>query len=310
MQAEGLHSFVHQLSAVVDRGRAAFGSSKEDRKVLDAQHVRRLPAAGAVPSPRESHSITALGSRLYVFGGFDGARVLNDLFYFECQSGLWSQLVHTGISPAARAGHSATELGMPAHLIVFGGANSSRRFADIHLFDTADNYWQKPAVCGSPPVPRYYHVACLARGSLLIIGGNDGAACLGDLHALNTESWTWSQPSTNGQPPPPRCGATGTLVNKLLFVIGGAEDRPTGAGSDIHVLNTQEWSWWRPQLSSPLPPLAYHAAALTADKIFVFGGSAQESLYNDLLMVDTASGQWQVQDETLEQSRIHPQHIN
>ena len=39
--------------------------------------------------------------------------------------------------------------------------------------------------------------------------------------------------------------------------------------------------------------LAYHAAALTADKIFLFGGSAQ-ALYNDVLMIDTSPCAWQV----------------
>ena len=53
------------------------------------------------------------------------------------------------------------------------------------------------------------------------------------------------------------------------------------------------WSWWRPELASPLPPIAYHSAALTADKIFIYGGSTREALYNDLLMIDTASCQWQ-----------------
>jgi N-acetylneuraminic acid mutarotase len=266
--------------------------AKEPEAGSSTDNVRRLPAAGTVPSPRESHSITAIGHHLYVFGGFDGARVLNDLYYFDTHAGLWSQLVHTGISPAARAGHSATALGMPAHLVVFGGANSSRRFGDVQLFDTSDNHWQKPAVRGKPPSARYYHCACLARGSLLVLGGNDGTACLADLHALNTESWAWSQPLTNGQPPSPRCGATGTLVNKLLFVVGGAAD--SAELGDLHILDTESWSWWKPQLSSPLPPIAYHAAALTADKIFVFGGSTREALYNDVLMIDTSTCGWRV----------------
>ena len=277
--------------------------------VSAASHVRRLPAAGTVPPPRESHSITPIGARLYVFGGFDGARVLNDLYVFDLHSGLWAQLVHTGISPPARAGHSATALGVPAHLIVFGGANSSRRFADVQLFDTADNHWQKPPVRGRAPAPRYYHSACLARGALLIFGGNDGAACLADLHALNTESWGWSQPVTSGQTPPPRCGHTGTLVNKLLFVVGGAADAAavpalaaTGAGvsssgefTDVHVLDTESWSWWRPDVGpSPLPPIAYHSACLIADKIFLFGGSTRDAIYNDVLMLETSTSHWQV----------------
>lgn len=86
-------------------------------------------------------------------------------------------------------------------------------------------------------------------------------------------------------------------MDRLLYVIGGLVDSPTGAVevSDVHVLDTESWSWWSPQLRpTPLPPIAYHAAALTGDKIFVFGGSTRESLYNDLMAVDTSTGQWQV----------------
>ena len=86
--------------------------------------------------------------------------------------------------------------------------------------------------------------------------------------ALNAESWTWSQPLTNGHAPPPRCGHTGTLVNKLLFVVGGVGDGPAAELGDIYVLDTEAWCWGRPEVSTPLPPLAYHAAALTADKHF------------------------------------------
>jgi N-acetylneuraminic acid mutarotase len=291
--------------SLLDRGRESLSKLAAAAKPNDpSSPVRQLPRAGTVPPPRESHSITAIGAKLYVFGGFDGARVLNDLYVFDTHAGLWSQLVHTGISPAARAGHSATALGTPAHLVVFGGANSSRRFADVQLFDTADSHWQKPAVRGRPPAPRYYHCACLARGSLLIFGGSDGSACLADLHALNTESWAWSQPVTSGQPPPPRCGHTGTLVNKLLFVVGGAGDAH-GEHADLHILDTESWSWWRPDVSPQLPPIAYHSAALTADKIFLFGGSTRDALYNDLLMLDTSTCEWQVRARAPAPARPH-----
>jgi N-acetylneuraminic acid mutarotase len=236
---------------------------------------------------------------MLVFGGFDGSRVLNDLYAFDTTTGLWSQLVHTGISPPARAGHSATSLGVPAHMLVFGGANSSRRFNDVQLFDTADNHWTKPATRGQPPSPRYYHCACLTRGSLLIVGGNDGNACLADVHALNTESWAWSRPVTNGPPPSPRCGSSATLVNKLLFVLGGVGDPRVGHDGplehgDVHVLDTESWTWWRPEVAPALPPIAYHAAALVADKIFLFGGSTRDALYNDVLALDTSTCAWRV----------------
>ena len=270
------------------------GRASDENKKL-----KQLRGAGPAPSARESHSCTWLGSQLYIFGGFDGSRVLNDLYAYDINNALWRQIVHAGISPPARAGHSGTALGVPPHLVVFGGANSSRRFNDVSILDTVSNQWEKPAVRGRPPAPRYFHAAGLHRTSMLVFGGNEGTSSLGDLHALNTESWTWSQPSTTGAPPSPRTGHTGTMVNKLFFVIGGVGDAPnntfnTHELSDMFILDCEAWVWWRPDVSPALPPIAYHAAALVADKIFLFGGATRETLYNDVLMVDTASNVWQV----------------
>lgn len=38
---------------------------------------------GAVPSPRFGHSCTLVGNILYVFGGNDGSRYLNDIYVFD-----------------------------------------------------------------------------------------------------------------------------------------------------------------------------------------------------------------------------------
>ena len=46
----------------------------------------------------------------------------------------------------------------------------------------------------------------------------------------------------------------------------------------MYVLDTEAWSWWRAELSAPLPPLAYHTASLSGDKVFLFGGSTKEAL--------------------------------
>ena len=272
-----------------------FAGRQGDEK---SKFFKQLKGAGPVPSARESHSSTWIGSRMYVFGGFDGSRVLNDLYAYDIGNAMWSQIVHSGIAPPARAGHSGTALGVPAHLVMFGGANSSRRFNDVQVLDTVNNQWDKPAVRGRPPPARYFHAAGLHRGNLLIFGGNEGNSSLGDLHSLNTESWTWSQPATTGAPPSPRTGHSGTMVNKLFFIVGGVGDAPnntfnTHELSDIFILDTEAWAWWRPDVAPALPPTAYHTAALVADKIFIFGGASRETLYNDVIMLDTTTNVWQ-----------------
>ena len=80
-----------------------------------------------------------------------------------------------------------------------------------------------------------------------------------------------------------------------------------GALGDVYVLDTETWGWWRPDTGPhPLPPIAYHAAALAADKIFVFGGSTRDQLYNDVLMLDTSSCQWQVRERRDRRARPPP----
>ena len=228
--------------------------------------------------------------------------VLSDLYVFDVHTTAWTQVVHSGIAPPARAGATACALGpVPPHIVVFGGKLDTplRR---VQLLDTASNTWTKPAAHGQPPIARYYHTACFVKGSMLVFGGNDGSACLGDLHVLNVETWTWSQPETSGATPAARCGHSGTLVNKLWFVIGGVGDAPNNAFNalelnDVWVLDTEAWAWWRPDVNPVLPPLAYHTAALTGDKIFLFGGSSKDMLYNDVMMLDTTSSAWKVVQE-------------
>ena len=233
-------------------------------------------AAGTAPGPRESHTCTCVGSRLFLFGGFDGSKVLNDLYVYDLNSSAWERLVNTPATPAPRAGHAAATLGLPAHLVVFGGADATRRFADIHLLDTMARRWEKPPVSGRAPLPRYYHTMALAHGSFWVFGGDDGSGALADLQSLDASTWVWSQPATHGAAPSPRYGHACAVVNQLLFIIGGVSQEGPTLG-EIYVLDVGAMSWWRPKPAAPPPPLAFMTAALSADRIFIHGGSTRGS---------------------------------
>jgi len=45
---------------------------------------------GTPPTPRDSHSCSVVGDSLFVFGGTDGTRLLNDLHILDtCESLFW-----------------------------------------------------------------------------------------------------------------------------------------------------------------------------------------------------------------------------
>ena len=44
-----------------------------------------IPGNNCKPSQRANHSSTILGKKLFIFGGWDGSKRLNDLFVFEIE---------------------------------------------------------------------------------------------------------------------------------------------------------------------------------------------------------------------------------
>ncbi|XP_024518775.1 rab9 effector protein with kelch motifs-like [Selaginella moellendorffii] len=73
---------------------------------------------GMHPSPRDSHSSTAVGSKLYVFGGTNGTSPLDDLFVLDTATNTWGKPDVFGDVPALREGHSVSLIG--DNLFVFG----------------------------------------------------------------------------------------------------------------------------------------------------------------------------------------------
>jgi len=54
---------------------------------------------GQCPSARAGHTCTALGTKLFVWGGGDGEHYLNDLHILDTETMQWSQAYSRGSSP-------------------------------------------------------------------------------------------------------------------------------------------------------------------------------------------------------------------
>lgn len=110
----------------------------EDSGVVTPGQWKRVVAAGAAtPSPRRGHSMVASLARedgsftVYVFGGFDGQRRLNDLWSLDVSfhadsgvpvaSGTWAQLPMAGETPNARDACAFALDHAKQRLTVFGG---------------------------------------------------------------------------------------------------------------------------------------------------------------------------------------------
>jgi len=109
---------------------------------------------------------------MYVFGGYDGARSLNDLFRFDLRTSEWSQIRVIGSPPSPRGGHTAVVHGNTMY--AFGGKSGRSPFNDLCGFSFEKSTWQHVKVGATVPAPRCAHVCVVHQRSLFVFGGYDG----------------------------------------------------------------------------------------------------------------------------------------
>ncbi|XP_052723198.1 tip elongation aberrant protein 1 isoform X8 [Vigna angularis] len=184
---------------------------------------------GSPPTPRDSHTCTAIGDNLFVFGGTDGMNPLKDLHILDTSLHTWVSPTIRGEGPPAREGHSAAVVGK--RLFIFGGcgksadSNNEVYYNDLYILNTETFVWKCATTSGTPPSPRDSHSCSSWKNKIIVIGGEDGHDYyLSDVHILDTDTLIWRELSTSGQLLPPRAGHSTVSFGKNLFIFGGFTD--------------------------------------------------------------------------------------
>ncbi|KAM0475111.1 hypothetical protein ACHAPX_007245 [Trichoderma viride] len=187
-----------------------------------------------VPSKRRAHTACLYKNGIYVFGGGDGVRALNDIWRLDVSD--MSKMSWRLISgaekaapgtrdrrPKARGYHTANMVG--SKLIIFGGSDGGECFDDVWIYDVERHIWKLVNI----PVSyrRLSHTATIVGSYLFVIGGHDGHEYCADVLLLNLVTMTWDRRKAYGLPPSGR-GYHGTvLYDSRLHVVGGFD------GSDV-----------------------------------------------------------------------------
>ncbi|RGP76244.1 hypothetical protein FLONG3_5373 [Fusarium longipes] len=181
-----------------------------------------------MPSKRRAHTACLYKNGLYVFGGGDGVRALNDIWRLDVadvNKMSWrlvssSDKTNPGTKdyrPKARGYHTANMVG--SKLIIFGGSDGGECFDDVWVYDVDAQVWKAVAI----PIAfrRLSHTATIVGSYLFVIGGHDGSEYSNDVLLLNLVTMTWDRRRVYGKAPSGR-GYHGTvLYDSRLIIIGG-----------------------------------------------------------------------------------------
>lgn len=182
-------------------GREGPFSPCSDGYVLDLNSMTwsSLPQNGDIPSPRWKHSTTAVGSKIYLFGGRNYQNVFNDLYEFDISTFTWKNLIPNSFPnenlPMPRYSHSINSIQNSELLILFGGIHDSVTiFNDVWLFNIPTSEW-KQIVCsnGIIPPPTFSHSSFVHNNQLYIVGGYYESSKVGNDvgYVLGLSSFTW-----------------------------------------------------------------------------------------------------------------------
>eukprot|EP00850_Spirogloea_muscicola_P001011 SM000004S14881 [mRNA] locus=s4:19787:23592:+ [translate_table: standard] len=266
----------------------AFGGYGKDEKQTNDVHIfdtgkqawSRPILKGDPPIPRDSHTCTTVGLRLFIMGGTDGHTALSDLYILDTTNNTWSQPLPQGTPPAPREGHCAALVGQ--RIYVFGGCGKAGAgsddtyFNDIHILDTETITWTKATPKGMLPAPRDSHT-CNSWGKYLVVmGGEDFQnSYLNDVWLFDTEAGSWSMVEVTGDIPAPRAGHSAVVVGKHLLVFGGFTDERR-LFNDLHVLDLGTGVSQRCITDGPQPSPRFSLAADCVDvargRVLLYGG--------------------------------------
>lgn len=271
---------------------------------------KRMPSCDEfVGARRSKHTIIAYKDDLYVFGGDNGKRMLNDLLRFDVKEKSWGRAFSTGTPPAPRYHHSAVML--DGSMFIFGGytgdihSNSNlTNKNDLFEYKFATGQWVEWRFEGRRPVARAAHGAAMYDNKLWIFAGYDGNARLNDMWTVSLLGdsripHVWEEVNQIGDIPPTCCNFALAVARDSMFVFSGQ----SGARitNDLFQFDFAGKCWTRIctdhilRGTPPPPEKRYGHTMVAYDRhIYVFGGATGQTLPNDLHCYDLDSQTWSI----------------
>ena len=260
----------------------------------------QLSPSGTPPSARYAHAaiFDPVRDRMVVFGGFDGANPLNDVWTLSLSgSPIWNPITPSGTPPSARYRMSSIYDSVNDRMLIFGGSTSTTLMNDVWALSLAGTpAWTKLTPTGTPPSARVSHTAILdpLRSRMLIFGGSDAAGYRNDVWSMTLSGTpNWAQLTVTGTPPSARDEGTAIYdsFNDRMVVFAG--NSTAGLLNDVWALTLAGTPAWSQLSTGGTGPASRGQQTSIYDpvrnRMVVFGGAISGGSLNDVWTLSLAS---------------------
>ncbi|XP_037575963.1 kelch domain-containing protein 3-like isoform X1 [Dermacentor silvarum] len=154
----------------------------QDVHYLDLETMlwQYVPTRGQPPQWRDFHSSSAIGGRMYVWGGRGDSQgpyhsqsevYCNRMAFLDTATSCWVHPRVDGVPPEGRRSHSAFVYN--GELYIFGGYNGLllTHFGDMHKYDPENSCWSQVKIQRDGPCARRRQCCCMVGDRLFLFGG-------------------------------------------------------------------------------------------------------------------------------------------
>ncbi|KAG0049815.1 hypothetical protein BGZ83_005372 [Gryganskiella cystojenkinii] len=235
----------HSL-AIVGNKAYLFGGEFKPRIPVDAnlyvydlneKRINVISPNESTPAPRVGATLSAIGSKIYLFGGRGGKDMTplqSELYSFDTESDTWEVVkAKSGELPTPRSFHAMAA--SDSDIYVFGGCPTEGRLNDMYQFSLATGAW---SILPTPPVTPRGGAAMTYHSNRLYLHGGFTGKEQSDMVVYDIHSGKWASaiPSSANAPEARSVHAIVPVasedanMDKLLILFG--EGNPSIVGHE------------------------------------------------------------------------------
>lgn len=210
----------------VPGGKLSSGSSTNITEIFDPR-TNRWMTGSTLPKPVSGYALAVYEGQMFLFGGWDGGKVVSDAYVYDPQDETWTPLPSM---PTARSYAGAVTVGAKIYVIGGWDGQNALNVNEVYLpmSTQATSRWieAKPLPSG-----RFGMGITNLADIIFIIGGKDSGDQLSTI-ALSQEDKDWKKLESPLQLGWSFLGAT--TIGSRLYALGGGNDSS---------LSSQMWSY-------------------------------------------------------------------
>jgi N-acetylneuraminic acid mutarotase len=237
--------------------------------------------------PRQETAVVALGGKVWVIGGFDGAAAVVDAVeVYDPASGTWSD---GPALPTPLHHANATVVGDRIWLLGHCRSGSFTAHGDVWSLDPDAGAWVEatPMPVGTARCAS----AVGALGELVYVAGGLRGGDVADVSVYDTVRDNWT---ALGDLPGPRDHLAGGVADGTFFAVGGRSGGIEGLLGEVLAYDVAGDSWAARE--PMITPRGGAAAAVVGTRLFVIGGEGNTGAPSGVFPVneayDAATDSW------------------